>query len=69
MKCHVQGPLKLGDPFYRGLTKMEEDPVITQRMRDVSRVTLCAQHVKEFEKCGKDAVFIRLYFLFFLHET
>ena len=25
------GPLKLGDPYYRGLTKMEQDPMITQR--------------------------------------
>lgn len=25
------GPLKLGDPYYRGLSKMEEDPMIPQR--------------------------------------
>ena len=25
------GPLKLGDPFYRGMSKMEEDPMIPQR--------------------------------------
>ena len=25
------GPMKLGDPYYRGLSKMEEDPMIPQR--------------------------------------
>ena len=25
------GPLKLGDPYYRGMSKMEEDPMIPQR--------------------------------------
>ena len=25
------GPKKLGDPYYRGLSKMEEDPMIPQR--------------------------------------
>ena len=25
------GPKQLGDPYYRGLSKMEEDPMIPQR--------------------------------------
>jgi len=45
------GPLKLGDPDYRGLSKMEEDPMITQRMRDISR-TLCTEYGDKLNECG-----------------
>lgn len=46
------GPLKLGDPNYRELSNMEKDPLIPQRMRDVSR-ELCPDEVHEFMECGK----------------
>ena len=46
-----KGPLKLGDPDYRGLSKMEEDPMITQRMRDISR-TLCTKYGDILNECG-----------------
>ncbi|TRY64318.1 hypothetical protein TCAL_04625 [Tigriopus californicus] len=46
------GPLKLGDPNYRELSNMEKDPLIPQRMRDVSR-ELCPDEVKKFLECGK----------------
>ena len=47
-----KGPLKLGDPYYRGLSKMETDPMITQRMRDISR-TLCKEAGDILNECGK----------------
>ena len=31
------GPRGLGDPNYRELSRMEEDPMIPQRMRDITR--------------------------------
>lgn len=46
------GPKGLGDPNFRGLTKMEEDPLIPQRMRDISRTQLCTDSVKKFTECG-----------------
>ena len=37
-KQHMYGgPKGLGDPYYRELSKMEEDPMIPQRMRDITR--------------------------------
>ena len=47
----LKGPLKLGDPNYRGLSKMETDPMITQRMRDISR-TLCTKYGDLLNECG-----------------
>ena len=52
----VQGPKGLGDPNYRGLTKMETDPMIPQRMRDEARTSLCTEAHKAMIECGKDAV-------------
>merc|ERR1711934_625069 len=41
-KQHMYGgPKGLGDPYYRDLSKMEEDPMIPQRMRDITRSQLC----------------------------
>lgn len=54
------GPLKLGDPFYRGLSKMEEDPMIPQRMRDIGR-ELCPDVVKEFCDCTNRNGFKMIY--------
>ena len=45
------GPLGLGDPFYRGLSKMEEDPVIPQRMRDIIRTVYCLPEKDAFNEC------------------
>ena len=42
----------MGDPYYRGLSKMETDPMITQRMRDISR-TLCKEAGDTLQECGK----------------
>ncbi len=53
---HLQGPLHLGDPSYRGLSKMEEDPLITQRLRDNARTSLCKPHTDRFSKCAKERV-------------
>ena len=37
-KQHMYGgPKGLGDPTYRELSRMEEDPMIPQRMRDITR--------------------------------
>ena len=38
------GPLKLGDPYYRGMSKMEEDPMIPQRyeIRSLNLVLISA---------------------------
>ena len=39
------GPLKLGDPYYRGMSKMEEDPMIPQRyeIRSLNLVLISAK--------------------------
>jgi len=51
------GPLKLGDPYYRGLSKMEADPMLPQRMRDVARTDLCVEYVNKFSACTQKAGF------------
>lgn len=55
-KLSNQGPQKLGDPNFRGLTKMEEDPLIPQRMRDIARTTFCDDFSEAVNKCGSEAV-------------
>ena len=41
-KQHMYGgPRGLGDPNYRELSRMEEDPMIPQRMRDITRYSEC----------------------------
>ena len=51
-----KGPKKLGDPHFRGLSKMEEDPMVPQRMRDIARTQLCTAEVDTFSKCSRTAV-------------
>merc|ERR1719430_2893730 len=53
-KQHMYGgPRGLGDPTYRGMSKMEEDPMIPQRMRDITRTQLCTGPVSEFAECAQ----------------
>ena len=48
-KQHMYGgPKGLGDPNYRELSKMEEDPLIPQRMRDITRTQLCVPEVEKY---------------------
>lgn len=57
-KQHMYGgPKGLGDPTYRELSKMEEDPMIPQRMRDISRTQLCIPEVRAFAECSKASGF------------
>jgi len=55
------GPQGLGDPNYRGLSKMEEDPLIPQRMRDISRTQLCTSEYEEFCACSKEQGFMMMF--------
>merc|ERR1711974_458886 len=55
------GPLKLGDPYYRGLSKMENDPMLPARMRDTARSELCQESVREFSECTQKAGFSLVY--------
>merc|ERR1712032_918044 len=48
------GPKGLGDPYYREMSKMEEDPMIPQRMRDTTRSQLCRDVVADFANCSKE---------------
>jgi len=53
-KQHMYGGVKgLGDSTYRGLSKMEEDPMLPQRMRDITRTQLCVEMVKDFSECSR----------------
>ena len=57
-KQHMYGgPKGLGDPTYRELSKMEEDPMIPQRMRDITRTQLCIPEVRAFSECSKNSGF------------
>ena len=56
IKIFFQGPKGLGDPNYRGLSKMENDPMVTQRMRDIARTAICKEYSDEFVKCSNVAV-------------
>ena len=57
-KQHMYGgPKGLGDPNYRELSKMEEDPMIPQRMRDITRTQLCIPEVRAFSECSKNSGF------------
>merc|ERR1712122_465117 len=48
------GPKGLGDPMFRGLSKMEEDPMIPQRMRDTIRTQICIAEAAAINDCGKE---------------
>ena len=43
--------------YSRELSKMEEDPLIPQRMRDITRTQLCRPEVRAFAECSKEAGF------------
>ena len=51
-----QGPKGNGDPNFRGMSKMEEDPLVTQRMRDIARTQMCVPYAKAYDKCGGEQV-------------
>ena len=35
---------------------MEEDPLVTQRMRDIARPQMCDSHASAYNKCGGEQV-------------
>ena len=35
---------------------MEEDPLVTQRMRDIARTQMCVPYAKAYDKCGGEQV-------------
>ena len=35
---------------------MEEDPLVTQRMRDIARTQMCDPHASAYNKCGGEQV-------------
>ena len=37
------GPQGLGDPNYRGLSKMEKDPLVTSRCKEIARMMVCVE--------------------------
>ncbi len=55
------GPLGLGDPNYRGLSKMEEDPLITNRARDISRSFLCDEAGRKLAECATQNRYLMVY--------
>lgn len=38
------------------MSKMEEDPLVTQRMRDIARTQMCDSHASAYNKCGGEQV-------------
>ena len=46
-----KGPMGLGDPNYRGLSKKEIDPLLTSRIRDIARGELCKNFGETMGKC------------------
>ena len=42
--------------MFRGLSKMEEDPMIPQRMRDTIRTQICTAEAAAINDCGKEMV-------------
>ena len=40
--------------MFRGLSKMEEDPMIPQRMRDTIRTQICTAEAAAINDCGKE---------------
>jgi len=37
----------------RDLSRMEEDPMVPQRMRDITRTQLCTEEVRAFSECSR----------------
>ena len=52
----------MGDPNYRGMSNLERDPMIPQRMREIVRSQLCVELADAFNQCGKEAVSIATLF-------
>ena len=50
---------------------MEEDPLVTQRMRDIARTQMCDSHASAYNKCGGEQVndLICLSCIFFIFCT
>ena len=38
------------------MSKMEEDPLVTQRMRDIARTQMCDSQASAYNKCGGEQV-------------
>ena len=52
------------------MTKMEEDPLIPQRMRDIARTQMCDEFASAYNLCGKDQVRKIMHgFFFHMNET
>lgn len=49
---------------------MEEDPLVTQRMRDIARTQMCDPHASAYNKCGgeqvNDLICLSCIFLYFV---
>jgi hypothetical protein len=43
---------------------MEEDPLVTQRMRDIARTQMCDSHASAYNKCGGEHVNEPVFFIF-----
>ena len=54
----------MGDPDYRGMSNLERDPMIPQRMREIVRSQLCVELADAFNQCGKEAVSLTTLFFF-----
>ena len=51
----------MGDPYDRTLNSVEEDPLIPQRMMDITKNVICKDVCQEFNKCC-DTMGIRFMF-------
>ena len=49
--------------MFRGLSKMEEDPMIPQRMRDTIRTQICTAEAAAINDCGKEMVTLSFFFV------
>ncbi|XP_076302096.1 COX assembly mitochondrial protein homolog [Lasioglossum baleicum] len=55
---YAGGPHNLGDPDDKFLRKIEKDVLIAEKVREKARKEKCAEEVKEFSKCCKEASFL-----------
>eukprot|EP00092_Neocalanus_flemingeri_P106708 GFUD01136934.1.p1 GENE.GFUD01136934.1~~GFUD01136934.1.p1 ORF type:complete len:166 (-),score=38.95 GFUD01136934.1:195-692(-) len=56
------GPRGLGDPYDRTLNKKEEDPLIPQRVMDISKTVLCKELGDELDQCIWDQGAVMMFF-------
>ena len=56
------GPRGLGDPYDRSLHKLEKDPLIPQRMMDISKTVHCRKEELEFDECVRREGGIMMFF-------